>query len=78
MSMELVPLVQLSDPGAFDYAPFWRQLLSECSSAAGSLQDSLAEQGQEVASLMEEQAEGLEVGCSLWHSIIVIGTLLKM
>jgi hypothetical protein len=28
--VDVLPLVQLSDPGSFDYGLFWRPLLGEC------------------------------------------------
>eukprot|EP00878_Enallax_costatus_P017342 GHUV01018214.1.p1 GENE.GHUV01018214.1~~GHUV01018214.1.p1 ORF type:complete len:638 (+),score=155.08 GHUV01018214.1:188-2101(+) len=59
VSLELIPLVQLSDPDAFDYAPFWRELLAECAAAARGLTGSIQEEAEDVASQMEEQAEGL-------------------
>lgn len=62
VNIELIPLVQLADPDAFDYAPFWRELLAECAAAARGLTGSIQEEAEDVASQMEEQAEGLMVG----------------
>ncbi|WIA31185.1 hypothetical protein OEZ86_001190 [Tetradesmus obliquus] len=59
VSIEVVPLVQLSDPAAFDYGPFWRGLLQEASSAARGCEDGLAEAGQAAALQMDEAPESL-------------------
>jgi hypothetical protein len=52
---------QLADPAAFDYSPFWRGLLRECSSAARGLEEDLSEEGLQAASQMDEQPENLLV-----------------
>eukprot|EP00879_Flechtneria_rotunda_P006085 GHRR01006398.1.p1 GENE.GHRR01006398.1~~GHRR01006398.1.p1 ORF type:complete len:324 (+),score=72.67 GHRR01006398.1:476-1447(+) len=59
VNVELIPLIQLAQPEAFDYAPFWRQVLGECAAAARGLRGALALDGEEVAALMEEQAESV-------------------
>ncbi|KAF6256975.1 SPOC like C-terminal domain-containing protein [Scenedesmus sp. NREL 46B-D3] len=59
VSMEVVPLVQLADPAAFDYGPFWRGLLAECSGAARGVDAGLSDEGLAAASQMEEQPESL-------------------
>jgi hypothetical protein len=60
--------LQLADPAAFDYAPFWRGLLRECSSAARGLDDGLSEEGLQAASQMDEQPENLLVSCQCCHA----------
>eukprot|EP00775_Hariotina_reticulata_P004952 gene4952-5193_t len=62
--VDVLPLVQLSDPGSFDYGLFWRPLLGECRSAAQGVAGQVASDGQEAAEEMDEQAEQVETKLS--------------